>query len=244
MPVTFFCLRRIHLKFCPVWAAGLLILAGCWDGNPPKPTSFAAGEVLSTSKNFTFPKGLKKEIDKQYVKYMKSLGAPYDIQSDEELLAQVPREFLDLEVTFWAKSDLTLKSPVRFTLPRGGGAIDLREYVKYRKGSFYVDFAAVRTEKPDEPAKPLRVYYLSHAKKRNIGGENFGAGCDTYMDISHFVAGKQGHGIQVNATDERYVSTLSGIYYFVSFAPEKLYLAALSIEDSRYPHLLCAKGEP
>jgi hypothetical protein len=220
----------------------IIFLTSCRD-NREKPTDFAGGDVFATSKNFLFPKDLKGEIEKQYVKYMKSLGAPYDIQTDQELLAQVPREFLDLEVTFWAKSELTMKSPVKFDLPRGGGGIDLKDYVHSRRGSFYVDFGAVRTEKPEEQALPVKVYFLSQAKKRKIGKETFGAGCDTYMDISRYVLQSRDHGIQVNATDERYVSALSGIYYFVSFQPEKIYLGAVSIEDSRYPELLCAKSE-
>ncbi len=229
-----------YFIFCLVSA---LFFSGCKE-HGEKPSDFSSGEVYATSKNFLFPKDLKSEIEQQYIKYMKSLGAPYDIQTDSELLAQVPREYLDLEVSFWPLSDLTIKSPVKFQLPRGGGGIDLKDYVRVRKGSFFVDFSAVRTEKPTEPAEPLKVYFLSQAKKRKIGRETFGAGCDVYMDISDFIAHNKGHGIQVNATDDRYVSALSGIYYFVSFQPEKIYLGALSIEDSRYPDLSCLKVDP
>jgi hypothetical protein len=238
VPGSFFWLRGV--KVAILLCAGSTILSGC-KLSDEKPSDFAGGEVLATSKEYVFPKQLKTEIEQQYVKYMKSLGAPYDIQSDKDLLLQVPREFLDLQISFWAKSELTIREPVKFILPRGGGGIDLSDYVKTRKGSFFVDFEAVRTEKPEEPATPLKVYYLSNAKKRKIGNESFGAGCDTYMDVSSFIKSKQGQGIQVNATDERYVSTLAGTYYFVSFQPEKIYLAALTIGDSRYPQLKCAK---
>lgn len=225
---------------------GVVFTLGC-KSQDSKPSDFVFGEIISTSKNYLFPKDLKSEIEKEYVKYMKSLGAPYDIQSEQELLLQVPREYLDLQVYLWAKSELTISKPVKFSLPRGGGGIDLRDYVKSRKGSFFIDFEVVRTEKPDEPAQPLKVYYLSNAKRRVIAGEKFGAGCDTYMDISRIVSHKMGNGIQVNATDERHVSALSGVYYFVSFQPERIYLAALHLEDSRFPQHVCqqpiAKGE-
>lgn len=216
----------------------LLISSGCKEESEVQ-ESFERGYVTETSKNFKFPAPLKDIIEDEYVAFMKTQGPPFDIKTKEELLLQLPREYLDLTVTLRPLASGTLSDPTIFSLPRGGGGIDLKDYVRGAKGSFFVTGTATKTVSPEQAPAKLKIYFLSQAKKRKIGDEKFGAGCDRYMDITNYWLGKSGEGIQVNATDQRYVSVLAGTYYFVGFESEKIFLASLKIYDSRYPSLQC-----
>lgn len=200
---------------------------------------YEAGEIIDTSKNFKFPKDLKDKIDDEYVAYMKTQGPPFDIKTKEELLLQVPREYLDIQVFFTPIATGTLSHPTRVAAVRGGGIVDMKDIVKGAKGSFFFDQKIVKTSDPKSGPEKLKIYFLSNAKKRKVGDESFGAGCGRYMDVTDYVTKLQGKGVQVNATDQRYISVLGGTYYYVGFEKERLYLAALQIQDSRYPSLQC-----
>jgi hypothetical protein len=226
------------LKSAALILALCLTLAACKKEGEVS-AEFQVGDVKETSKNFIFPSNLKTKIDEEYVAFMKTQGPPLDIKTAEELLLQVPREYLDLDVFMTPLASGTLSGPTHFQLPRGGGAIDLKDYVKGAKGSFFVKMSAKKTVEPDAKISKLKIYFLSQGKKKKIEDETFGAGCGQYMDITDYIEAKASTGIQVNATEQRYVHVLSGIYYFIGFEKEKMYLAALKISDSRYPKLQC-----
>ena len=215
----------------------LVLLTSCRE-KADESVTYESGVVAETSKNFLFPAGLKEEIEEAYVAFMKTQGPPFDIKTKEELLVQLPREYLDLEVKLTPVASGILTAPTQFILPRGGGAIDLKDYVKGTKGSFFVSFKWAKTTTPDQPLSSIKIFYLSQAKKRKIDDENFGAGCDRYMDVTSFIQSLS-PGLKVNATSQRYVSVLAGIYYFVGFEKEKIYLGALKIMDSRHPQIQC-----
>lgn len=219
-------------------AIAILALTACKEQHEAE-ADFEPGEITDTSKAFKIPKELKNMIDDEYVAFMKTQGPPFDILKKEELLLQVPREFMDIEVMFTPLSAGTLTHPTKIKAMRGGGIIDMKDFVKGAKGSFFFDHTVVKTsDQKTEPAK-VKIFYLSEARKRKIGDETFGAGCNKFMDVTSYLVGLRGKGVQVNATDQRYVSVLAGIYYFIGFDKEKLYLSALKIEDSRYPRLQC-----
>lgn len=201
--------------------------------------AYESGDVIETSKNYTFPIELKKVIDDEYVAFMKTQGPPFDIKSAEELLLQVPREYLDLEILFRPLSEGYPLTATRFLLPRGGGTIDMKDIIKGEKGSFFVNFKFKKTTAPEQEIQRHKVYFLSQSQKRKISNETYGSGCNVFMDVTNFINSSSEKGVQVNATQQRYVSVLSGIYYFVAFESEKIYLAAAQLIDSRYPQLVC-----
>lgn len=219
-------------------AALALALSACKEGSGSD-IEYESGAIVDTSKNFKFPKELKDRIDDDYVAFMKTQGPPFDIKTKDELLLQVPRDYLDIEVLFTPLATGTLSHPTRISAVRGGGIVDLKDVVKGAKGSFFFDQKIVKTSDPKSGPQRLKVYYLSNAKKRKVGDETFGAGCGRYMDVTDYIMRVQGKGVQVNATDQRYLSVLAGTYYYVGFERERLYLAALQIQDSRYPSLQC-----
>lgn len=120
--------------------------------------------------------------------------------------------------------------------PAGGGELDLSAFVQPKNGSFYlaVDFL------PDLEKADRRVYFLSGAPERVLGGEKYGAGCQTYFDVSSaFQKAMSKDGFLVNTSAGRHVSALAGVYFFAAAVDGKLYLASLTIKDSARRNLQC-----
>ncbi len=119
----------------------------------------------------------------------------------------------------------------------GGGELDLAEFISSKhRGTFYIAM------KPSfEEDLPYEVYFLSNSKVRKIGDETVGSGCDTFFKItSYFNKQMKGDGFAVNTTDQRHVSALQGVYFFI-FKKEsgRVGLAYLDVKDSRFPELRC-----
>lgn len=216
-----------------------LAVSGC-KKFPSGDVDYKMGVVEKTSKEFLIPRELRAEIEQRYLAYIRKEN-PKVVLSDEEILARIPREFLDVEISLKAPSRGTLSDNIKFFLPRGGGEIDLKDYVRGKKGSFFMKMAVKRSNQPDHKVEDFRVYFLSEAKERKIAGEKFGAGCRKYMEITDFIiSSNRGEGIQLNATEQRYLSVIAGTFYFVEFNPmRKIYLAAVRITDSRFSKYLC-----
>ncbi len=202
--------------------------------------SYRPGVIEKTSKDFLIPRELKAQIDRDYVSYIRRKNEKI-ILEDAALLEDVPRGFLDVQIAFRSSAEGVLSSHTKFSLPRGGGVIDLKPYVKGAKGSFYMKVLAERTSEADKEVEDLHVYFLSEAKKRDISGESFGAGCKKFMDITGLIERANAKtGLQLNAKEQRYVTVAAGVYYFVDFSKkQKIYISAAQITDSRYPELLC-----
>lgn len=203
-------------------------------------TSYKSGSFSKTSRDFLIPRELRSEIEKLYLEFIRKEN-PKVVLSDEEVLSRIPREFLDLEIYFRADSPGVLSDQIKLALPRGGGEVDLKDYVKGTKGSFFMKFKVKRSKEPDVDVAEPPIFYLSEAKTRKIAGEAFGSGCKKYMDVTKTLnKANQGEGFHLNATDQRYASVIGGTFYFVDFNPErKIYLAAVRFVDSRYPELFC-----
>lgn len=125
---------------------------------------------------------------------------------------------------------------VKIQLPKGGGAIDLSRFITSQKGSFYVgfDFPAF------EGATGKKVLFVSKARKRRIGEQIFGAGCNQFFDISEkFFKEMKKEGLKVNTTQERYLSVLGGTYFFAAQNGNDIRLAQVTFTNSQYKPLFC-----
>lgn len=229
-------------KYQLVFLIGLA-LVGCKENGSWEPKGeFQALGVEKTSKEYLIPRDLREYIEQEYLKYIHKEN-PKIVLADAEILNRIPREFLDVSVFLQAPAPGVLTDNVRFELPRGGGEIDLANVVKGKKGSFFMHFSVQRNQAPSAPLKNLRVYYMSEAKSQVIAGETFGSGCHRYMDVSNtLLKANAGKGLQLNATDLRYLPVIGGVLYFVDFDPErKIFIAAVRFTDSRYPDYMCAE---
>jgi hypothetical protein len=230
-PVVYKLLLLISLSF----------LVGCkkdgvWE---PKGEYHSVG-VEKTSKEYLIPRDLRDIIEADYLKFIRKEN-PKIVLPDAEILARIPREFLDVGIYLSSPSSGVLADSTSFELPRGGGEIDLKPVVKGKKGTFYLHFTTKRTQTPDVPLKNLHIYFMSETKAISIGDDKFGAGCYKYMDVTNqLVSGNSGAGLALNATDLRYLPVIGGVFYFVDFDPErKLFIAAVRMLDSRYPETVC-----
>jgi hypothetical protein len=126
----------------------------------------------------------------------------------------------------------------RVVTPSGGDVIDLGELVTPLRGAFSLKLLA-RNENGSEPLG-LRVFFVSRAKTRILDGEEYGAGCDKYMEItSYYQKRAAGHGFELYTADQRYLSVVGGTFVAVAFEKQALDIGSVTFTDSRYPNLLC-----
>jgi hypothetical protein len=152
-------------------------------------------------------------------------------------LGPLPSVFAPIKVYLIEKNHgILTRGNTSIAFASGGGVLDLRDYLQAKNGSFYiaVEFLA------DKEGADRHVYFLSHAVARKLNGDTYGAGCNTYFDItSAYNKAVNGDGFLVNTSEGRHVSALAGSYFFASAHEGKLYLASLTIKDTRFPALQC-----
>lgn len=124
---------------------------------------------------------------------------------------------------------------------RAGLNIDLARYVKSPRGTFIMSF------RPDVDINPqkTKVYFVSRSRKRKNAGQLLGAGCKNFYDITdYYLKTIMTEGLEVNVTDNRHVSLLSG--HFVMLASQEGFVRALtqlSFTDTLHPELICEKKD-
>jgi hypothetical protein len=146
--------------------------------------------------------------------------------------------FVPVAVILTEKNPGVLKqSPVKIVFPRGGGAVDLAQFINNKQGSFYVKFEFEQ----DSPKEAQGfIFFVSQARKRKIDGEVFGSGCKKFMDIHKGLAlASKSQGILVNTTRSRHLSVLGGNFIFASVLRKEIRLAQVSFKDSSHPEYFC-----
>ncbi|KYG62080.1 hypothetical protein AZI85_07720 [Bdellovibrio bacteriovorus] len=145
--------------------------------------------------------------------------------------------FSEVNVFLVEKNDgIVENKAVKLLLPKGGGTVDLSRYITKKQGSFFVGF-----EFPQfETATAKKVIFVSKARKRRLGQQIFGSGCNQFFDITdRFLKEMAGEGIKVNTTQERYVSVLGGTFFFSAQKDNDVYLAQVTFTHSEYSPLFC-----
>lgn len=119
----------------------------------------------------------------------------------------------------------------------GGGDLDLRDFVLENRGAMRVVF---EFGEGVDPKSKRRVWYISNARKRRVGSDSVGAGCQTYMDISSVVEkSNKGEGLLFAIGDDRHVSALAGTYLFSVKNGTRVEVSRVTIYDSSKRALLC-----
>lgn len=149
--------------------------------------------------------------------------------------------FSEVKVFMTEKNPGVLKEPsVVISLPRGGGEIDLAQYVGARTGSFYVGFEVPEIEEKDMK----KILFISHSRKRKLDEQVYGSGCREFFDITKsFMKEMKGEGLKVNTTRKRHVSVLGGTFILESKKAGQNYLTQVTFTDSENKNLLCQEGE-
>lgn len=142
--------------------------------------------------------------------------------------------FANIKVKLIEKTAGVLTDPeIEFHFPKGGGNIDLSQYVKSQPvGTFSVFF---EFEEPPAGEKG-KVFFIPQAKKRKIEGEVWGSGCNKYLDLKKYVLGEvQKKGIEVNTTDQRHLAVIGGTFFFAN----DLSVSQITFRDSTQASLFC-----
>jgi len=196
----------------------------------------SSGDLVSraakqSSRDVQIPLSLVTLIEREYRAFLKASQRP-----DTEGLK---RKLMDVSVELRQKRVAALHEDVRVNTPLGGGIIDLAEFVTPLRGAFQMRIKP-HVSNNHASIADLRVFFVSQAKNRSIAGEEYGAGCGKFMEItSYFTQKMAGRGFDLYTADQRYISVLGGTFVMVSFDKEALKVASVSFQDSRFPELMC-----
>ncbi len=148
--------------------------------------------------------------------------------------------FSEIKVHLTEKNpDIVKNGEVVIAFPRGGGEIDLANYLSGRQGSFYVNF-----EFPEfTDATMKKILFVSHSRKRKIDDQIFGSGCHEFYDVSNrFLKEMTKEGLKVNTTRNRHTSVLGGTFVFAAKKAGQSYLTQVTFTDSQNKNLLCQEN--
>ncbi len=217
-------------------------LSGCLEHFDPSHVHFKEKIPSRSDKEIRAPKILVKKIEKIFLDNY-HLENPEDETSDAKLLVSIPRKYLGFNVYLRAiKNKLAFSEPVKINFPRGGGYVDFADIVEGKRGSFYLnmsfDWKDMGLE--DTDVSNLKIFFIGNTARRQINEQEWGSGCNKLFDVAQLFKTKiMGKGLLLNSTDQRYLSTVGGTFYFVLAKRGELHLATATFEDSRYPKLSC-----
>lgn len=146
--------------------------------------------------------------------------------------------FTPIRVILEQKNEGVLIHPkIALQLARGGGRVDLSELVTSQNGSFYLSFELAEEMKD---SKDLKVFFISDAKKRKLGHEVIGGGCQSLFDLSKkFEAQFLKSQLKLNTTRDRHLSVIGGSFVFSVKKDNQVYISQISFTDTKKKHLFC-----
>jgi hypothetical protein len=227
-----------------VFAIVLLLLAGCTKASTFRTEEAQTFKVEDLPADFKMPAKIWELIEKTSdgkgggeKAPAKEAGKEGEKPGGEEADGR-GIFYSSIRVFLTEKNEHILKTPASvIELPRGGGTVDLAQYLTTDPGSFYVGF-----ELPEEfkDGKNLKVIYISQGRKRRLDDRVYGAGCSQYFDITaKFQEMMKTEGIKANTTRQRHLTVLAGHYIFSVIKDAQIFLTQVTITDSRYKNLLC-----
>lgn len=143
---------------------------------------------------------------------------------------------MPVSVILTEKNPGVLVAPViRVRFPRGGGTLDLAQWVTERQGSFYMRF-----DLPEAGEDLVSSWFVSRARARKFGDEVWGAGCKKFFQLPADLSSvSDGPGLKANTTQDRHLAVFGGIYVFNLDRGRQKFVTQVSVLDSRKPHLFC-----
>lgn len=145
--------------------------------------------------------------------------------------------FTFVDVILTEKNSKVLVQPeIKIRFPRGGGEIDLSNYMGSRAGTFYVNFVLPEIAEGTN----TKLFFVSKAKKRKVDNVVYGAGCNQFFDItSKFFSESTKLGIQANSTRDRHATLLGGRFVFFQDDGKQIMLTQVGFKDSQRKDLFC-----
>lgn len=211
--------RLILIFFCSV----LFSLGGCKDSPGYRVENYKELKLTEMPEDITIPSGAWDLLEMQ--------ASGVETSSAGQIV------FSEIHVFLVQKNPGIIQDEaVKISLPKGGGTLDLAQYVNPQRGTFYVGFEFPSFEGSSE----TKVIFVSGARKRKIGGQIFGAGCNQFFDITErFFKEMKSEGIKVNTFQERYLSVLGGTFLFSAKKDKEVHVAQVSFRHSGFSPLFC-----
>ncbi len=193
--------------------------------------------MTAAAQDVHLPTELFDEIMDIYKPLMNDSEAT-DRDVDTKARLEIPTDFFPFHVYLTERTKGILGgNNVDLAFGKGGGELDLKDYLKSERGTFFLGIKPILSEWEDEE---LRVFFLSNARSWDSENEKFGAGCNVYLDIGHyFNNAMKDDGFKVNVSKQRHVGLLSGTFFMAVSVRGRLFLSQLTIKDSRYKNLHC-----
>lgn len=133
-------------------------------------------------------------------------------------------------------SGILTQSEQVINFPRGGGQVNLSDFVTNKTGTFFVGLDIPEVEGLTD----LKIYFVSRARKRKVDQEIIGSGCNVFFDITdRFGKEMKKQGLKVNTLRQRHVSVLAGDFVIVGKKEKQTIVTKVSFTDSNNPNLLC-----
>ena len=237
-----FCMISKTDKLFIIFLVGTLCFACSKKFDPKNYQPVVSQMPMRSDKDVKAPTVLIDKIEKDYLLNYKKLH-PDSTLTDAQILAAIPRKYLSFDVYIRpASNKLAFSDTIHIPFARGGGYVDFSTIVTGRVGSFYLNmlFNWQEMKLEEEDLNSMKIYFLSHSLRRQIDGESWGSGCNKFLELTHFFKKKVvKKGLLLNATEQRYLSSLAGIFYFVLIKQSELFLATVTFEDSRYKDWMC-----
>ncbi len=86
-----------------------------------------------------------------------------------------------------------------------------------------------------------KVYHLNNAVPYKFTAGQSTRACNTFADVSKFFSQSliSDKGLLLTTNEQRYISTLAGTFVFVVIKSKVMYIAQMTLKDSRYPKRHC-----
>lgn len=184
----------------------------------------------TSSRDVKVPTALVAKVEKDYDAYLTKEGVINK--------GSIRRALLNVRADLQQKRRAALHEDARVVTPLGGGVVELSDLITPVRGAFAMKIVATR-ESGGEPEN-MKVFFVSRSKNRSINGEQFGAGCNKWMDITGFFKKAMAReGFQLYTADQRYLSVIGGTFVIVGYSKEAIEVGSITFTDSRYSEVLC-----
>ncbi|MFZ4403282.1 MAG: hypothetical protein ACOYOK_04200 [Pseudobdellovibrionaceae bacterium] len=151
----------------------------------------------------------------------------------------LPKDYIFSEVNLYLKEknpSVLVKPKFKVVFPRGGGELDLSSYVSGLNGTYFLSFDMPAFKEAEEK----QIFFISGTKKRKIGGEILGLGCNQFIALkSVAIETLIDKGIAVNTTEDRHLNVIAGSFIFVAKNAKQVHLAQVTLKDSKKQTLFC-----